>query len=115
MRNFIILLALISLLLVGCKKEEEGSLNGTVWKYTEVEGKYKHESILVFGETSFTAKSTETYGGEVDGPYTDSGTYTYSHPTVTLYLDSDGSTAIGIISGNQLQMTSGDNFTFVKQ
>ena len=88
----------LSLIFASCskdedKKEDPKSLVGTVWVENDEGDIY---TLSFISETNVKYHEVETSGKT----FTETGTYTYVHPKVTIILD--GEVQIGTITGNTL-------------
>jgi len=116
-----ILMAVICIgLMTSCEKDpvptgntnNTESLVGTSWKYTEMDydpyyGYTEYSVIITF--TSGNAFTWKTYEDDYLED-SETGTYTYKKPTITLTLDEE--TVSGTVSGNKMTI---EGMEFIKQ
>lgn len=112
MKKILIALVLLTIGLVGCKKDETNGIVNTSWTYTEKDydgWKYVYQISFLQGNAALLSYKEYDEYNRLDYSDVENGTYVYNHPTVTVTID--GYSMTGTISGNNLIL---DGRTFVK-
>ena len=112
MKKILIALVLLTIGLVGCKKDETNGIVNTSWTHTEKDYEdwtYVYQVSFLQGNVALLSSKEYDEYNRLISSYTDNTTYIYKHPTVTLTVE--GYTMTGTISGNYLIL---DGLTFVK-
>ena len=94
---------------ISCSKDDDETLNGTVWKGTYEDYGEKIESTITFFKGNTFLMTEKIVGSSFS--YSLEGTYGYSHPNITLYFELDGETGnvTGKVSGNKMTFPSEDS------
>lgn len=118
MKKTLLLFALIlPLIFCGCSNDDDdNSLEGTVWQYSDNSEGIEESGTLTFSKS--TVKLVVILKGDLDGngiveekKQEGTGTYIYDHPNVIIEFDGEKETLT--VSGNKMTSTPDEDGDFI--